>query len=349
MVNPYLRSKKIFTFYAAIWGLIAVIHFFITVFLLHVNYKFAAVETAVFNLLYLAIGLSLWYTANYNSIENYTPVKIVINHLTAAVITSGLWIGVSFFILTSILIDNKSYKDVLFNSLIWRFLTGIFYYSALTAINYVIIYYNSFQTKLLREAELNSFVKEAELKSLKYQINPHFIFNSLNSISSLTITNPDKAREMTIKLSQFLRSTLSKNEKQMNKLSEEISNTKLYLEIEKVRFEDRLEFAEEIDKYCSDIEVPSMVLQPLFENAIKHGVYESIEKVIIKLTARIEKEYLKITVINNFDPESVSSKGEGIGLRNIKSRLKLLYNQENLLSFSKGIDIFSVDIFIPLK
>lgn len=347
MINPYLRNKRIFAFYSIIWGVIAAAHFTIVLFLLNLNWKYAAVEGAVFNGIYLFIGVSLWFTANYNTLENYSPLKIVSNHLSAAVITSGIWVGTSYFLLTYLLINDQKYELLLKHSLIWRFLIGILYYSILTAVNYVIIYYNSFQTKLLREAELNTFVKEAELKSLKYQINPHFIFNSLNSISSLTITNPEKAREMTIKLSQFLRSTLSKNERQKNKLNEEISNAKLYLDIEKVRFEDRLEFIEEVDKYISDTEVPSMILQPLLENAVKHGVYESIEKVTIKLVCRREKEYIKITVNNNFDPESVSTKGEGIGLRNIKSRLKLIYNQENLLISRKEGNIFTVDIFIP--
>lgn len=347
MINPYIRNRKIFSLYSTIWCIIAAAHFLIVVLMLKVEWKYAAVEAVLFNSIYMAIGVSLWFTANFNSIENYTPFKIVINHLSAAVITSALWVGASFFILTNALIDSPIYKDILWKTLIWRFLTGILYYSVITAINYVIIYYNSFQTKLLREAELNTFVKEAELKSLKYQINPHFIFNSLNSISSLTITNPEKAREMTIKLSQFLRSTLSKNERQKNKLNEEIANAKLYLDIEKVRFEERLEFIEDIDKYCSETEVPSMILQPLFENAVKHGVYESIDKVVIKLTCRQEKDYLKISVTNNFDPESVSSKGEGIGLKNIRSRLKLIYNQENLLTSKKENNFFMVDIFIP--
>ena len=162
------------------------------------------------------------------------------------------------------------------------------------------------------------------------------------------MTDPAKAREMTIKLSQFLRSTLSKNERQKSKLSEEIANAKLYLEIEKVRFGERLDFVEDMQKYCADIEVPSMILQPLFENSIKHGVYESIDTVVIKLLCRIEKDYLIITVSNNFDPEAVSSKGEGIGLRNIRSRLKLIYNQENLLVSKKEKSQFTVNIYIPL-
>jgi LytS/YehU family sensor histidine kinase len=191
-------------------------------------------------------------------------------------------------------------------------------------------------------------VKEAELKSLKYQINPHFIFNSLNSISSLTLSNPQKAQEMTIKLSSFLRSTLSKNERQKSKLSEEINNAKLYLDIEKVRFDDKFNFIEELEPKCMELEVPSMILQPLFENAIKHGVYESLDKVTIKLKCGHEKDYFKIIVENTFDPESVPRKGEGIGIKNIQNRLKLIYNQDNLVTTEKINNLFRVNIFIPV-
>ena len=97
------------------------------------------------------------------------------------------------------------------------------------------------------------------------------------------------------------------------------------------------------------LKLPSMILQPLFENAVKHGVYESIDKVVITLKCKPEKEYLAITVVNNFDPESVSAKGEGIGLRNIRSRLKLIYNQDNLLTVKKEKDTFTANIFIPFE
>jgi LytS/YehU family sensor histidine kinase len=233
--------------------------------------------------------------------------------------------------------------------LIWRFLIGILFYAVFTAIYYVIIYYNNFQEKLLRESELNALVKEAELSALKYQINPHFIFNSLNSISSLTLSNPKLAQEMTIKLSAFMRNTISKNEKQKKPLKEEINNAKLYLEIEKIRFADKFEFYDEISEECSTIEVPGMILQPLMENAIKHGVYESLGKVMIKLYCRDENDYFIIVVENNFDPESVPRKGEGIGLKNIRSRLKLIYNYDNLLRTEQDKNTFRASIFIPKK
>ncbi|MEW6508530.1 MAG: histidine kinase [Bacteroidota bacterium] len=347
MGNPFIKNIKIFAVYLLIWVFITIIHNVVIVFLLDVKIEQAFTESIVYNTLYFLLGISLWYTVSYNTLENYTAVKIFMNHSAAAVITSAVWVLAGYYILISIYDEDAYYKTYLFNSGIWRFMIGILFYSITVAVDYVIIYYHNFQQKLFRESELNALVKEAELKSLKYQINPHFIFNSLNSISSLTLSNPEKAREMTIKLSAFLRSTLSKNEKQKSKLTDEISNASLYLDIEKVRFSDKIEFVQELKSDCMDLEIPSMILQPLFENAVKHGVYESLDKVVIKLKCSPDKEYLKIIVENNYDPESVPRKGEGIGIKNIQQRMKLIYNQDNLLTVEKLNGLFRVIIYVP--
>ncbi len=349
MTNPFINSKKVLAAYCIAWFFIFLVHVTVLALFLNIPLFISLLDSAFFNGLYLLLGISLWYTVNFNSLENYNVIKIFLNHIAAATITSGLWILVGYYIMTNVVTGNNLYSNFLLkSSLVWRFLIGILYYTVIVAVDYVFIYYNNFQQKVLAEVELNALVKEAELKSLKYQINPHFIFNSLNSISSLTITNPQKAQDMTIKLSSFLRNTLSKNERQKNKLKEEISNAKLYLDIEKVRFAEKFEFVEIIKEECKDVEVPSMILQPLLENAIKHGVYESLDKVTIKLSCGMEKEYFKITVENNFDPEAVPRKGEGIGIKNIKNRLKLIYNQDNLLTVEKANNIFKVNIFIPV-
>jgi LytS/YehU family sensor histidine kinase len=225
---------------------------------------------------------------------------------------------------------------------------GVFFYGIIVTVYYLYMYYNNFHEKLIKEAEFKTLLKEAELKSLKYQINPHFIFNSLNSISSLTMINPDKAREMTIKLSEYLRSTLANNENQKSLLKEEIKNSRLYLDIEKVRFGDRFEYFEDLQSNCSNILVPSMVIQPLLENAIKYGVYESLEKVTIKLHCLIDNNYLKISLENEYDGSAPQGKGEKIGLKNIKEQLRLMYNQDNLLTVEKNNNIFKVNLFIPL-
>jgi LytS/YehU family sensor histidine kinase len=180
-------------------------------------------------------------------------------------------------------------------------------------------------------------------------MNPHFIFNALNSISSLTMSDPEKAQEMSINLSDFFRRTLAVKDINSIPLLEEIENINLYLKIEKVRFAERLKFNLELSEECNEILIPNMILQPLVENAIKHGVYESTETVSINLRCKIVDRNLEITITNNYDSTTTSNIGEGIGLSNINSRLKLIYNQSNLISISKSNNLFKVILLIPIK
>ena len=149
-------------------------------------------------------------------------------------------------------------------------------------------------------------------------------------------------------IKQSINQNQSDNENQKIKLKEEIDNIKLYLEIEKVRFGERLDFIMDISDRCEALEIPNMILQPIFENAIKHGVYESIKKVTINFICKLKGESISITVSNNFDPKAVSDIGEGIGLKNIRDRLKLIYNRTDLISISEESDLFQVSLLIPV-
>jgi LytS/YehU family sensor histidine kinase len=166
-------------------------------------------------------------------------------------------------------------------------------------------------------------------------------------MSALTTIDPDRARSMILKLADFLRYTLANNGKDKNRLEEELKNIKLYLDIEKIRFEDKFDYIEEIDEGILDLKVPNMILQPLFENAIKHAVYDSLDKILIKLKCKVENNFLKISLENNFENTS-PKKGAGIGLQNIKSRLELYYGEKNLMDIKKEGDIFSVILYIPV-
>jgi sensor histidine kinase YesM len=348
-MNPIIKNRKALAVYIFAWLFVAFLHTTILYNILNFELKFAIVDSLIFNLIYSTLALSYWYSIKYISLENFTVIKILTNHITAAVISSIVWIIAASWILSKIFDYNDNYTNFLFDSLIWRFFLGILFYTIIISIFYGMLYYSNFHNKILKEAELKGLVKEAELKSLKYQINPHFIFNSLNSISALTVVKPELAQEMTIKLSNFLRKTLKKNDNQFQALKEELDNAKLYLDIEKIRFEDKLVYSENFDEKCINIKVPSMILQPLFENAIKHGLHESINAVNIIFTCKKENDYVKITLENNFDADAVTKKGEGIGLTNIKSRLQKIYKQTNLLKIEKRNDNFKVTIYIPLQ
>src|SRR3989339_1995899 len=139
------------------------------------------------------------------------------------------------------------------------------------------------------------------------------------------------AQEMVINLSTFMRYSLMHNEKEMVPFSRELENIKLYLSIEKVRFGKKLNAEFEIDSHCFEAEIPNMILQPLFENAIKYGVYETTEQVTINTSCVCEGNLLKITIVNDYDADTIKRKGEGIGLRNIRQRMQILYNQPDLI------------------
>ncbi|NOX66477.1 MAG: hypothetical protein GXO85_12010 [Chlorobi bacterium] len=346
MKNPFVNNRKILASFASVLIILALVNYLVLHFFSGIEFKYALTDSLVSAFLIFVFATSLWYPANYMSIENHSITNLIVNHLIASAIASLLWIYSVYFIITSIFIDYQTFIE---STLIFRFVIGLLLFIMIIILDYVIIYYDNFKTNLTKEAELSALVKEAELKSLKYQINPHFIFNSLNSISSLTTSNPEKAREMSINLSNFLRKTLADNENHKIKLKEEIDNIKLYLEIEKVRFGERLEFIINVDDNCKNYEIPNMILQPIVENAIKHGVYESIEKVTINFNCKLEAEFISMTITNNFDPTAVSEIGEGIGLQNIRDRLKLIYGRMDLISISKDADIFKVALKIPVN
>lgn len=199
-----------------------------------------------------------------------------------------------------------------------------------------------------RKADAERLTREAELFKLRQQLQPHFLFNSLNSISALTGSQPEKARHMIQQLSDFLRGTLKKDDQQWSTLDEEIQYLELYLEIEKVRFGHRLQTNIVFNEEVKRLKLPSLLLQPVVENAIKFGLYDTTGDVLITLKASKENNYLKIAVQNPFDPEtSQPLKGTGFGLSSIQRRLFLLFARNDLLITKKDDTNFITTILIP--
>lgn len=347
-LNPILKSPKSILLYLLFVVVIAILYINLISLEGKASFTILLVDAIAFNLLIAALGLSFWYSSVYLSIENNRITKIILTHFGGGLLISVVWLVLGYFIVISIINDTELFGDFFVKTIKSRFIIGILYYFLLTAFYYVVIYYSDFQERALRETELKNLVTEAELRSLKFQINPHFIFNSLNSMSALTEIDPKKAKQMIIKLADFLRYTLANNDRQKNTLNEGLKNIKLYLDIEKIRFDDKFIYVEELHEECGKTEIPSMILQPLFENAIKHAVYETLDSVTIKLTCTKQDDFLKITLCNNFEGES-HKKGAGVGLKNIKDRLSLIYQQDNLMEVKKESGKFIVNIFIPLK
>jgi len=347
--HPVLQNIRTSLIYFGIWILLAGIHFFLLSFYYHIPVQISIADALVFNIIYSILGLILWYAIRFAQPKNPSFSTLVIYQVTFLVVLLIVWAGSSYSLLKVIFPTNYKYQDFLDNSIPWRLISGTFFYLLLVLVYYLVIYYLNLQEKTKAEGRLNEIVRESELNLLKSQINPHFLFNSLNSISALTITNPEQAREMTIKLSDFLRYSVSMGNSRFSTLGKEMEHIRKYLDIEKVRFGTKLQYTFTIDEACLNCEIPVMILQPLYENAIKHGVYESTGEVMVQTTTRTVDGYLEIIIINDFEPGAPSRKGTGIGLANIRERMKLIYKDEQLLTTQVKGNKFEVHLILPQK
>jgi sensor histidine kinase YesM len=347
MQNPILSSSKTFYYYAGIWIIIMFLHTFLLLFSGRVEVVTALTDSVLANLLFAAIGLGLWFPIFFSRSEDEQLLSTLINNIVGGIVAISFWLGISYFILVSLFHNNIPYIEFLRNSVPWRAGIGLLYYEVMILVYFLMIYYRNNKENQLKEAELKALVKESELKSLKSQINPHFLFNSLNSISSLTMIEPAKAQEMIIKLSEFLRYTTSHKEEKLTTLDEEIGNINRYLDIEKIRFGKRLSVKQHIESACRNMKLPGLILQPLLENAVKYGVHESTDESVIEMNCSCNSSALSVIIRNQWDPDFMSNRGEGIGLKNIRSRLRLLYNRDDLFVVRKDNNSFEVSIVFP--
>ena len=346
MKHPLTNNYRLLLYYSLFWGIIAIINILLQVLWYNVPITYSLLDSGSNYILYPLLGSSIWYSIRYNSLEEVSVGRLILFHFIAASILCGIWVYLSYAIYQPFIYDNNNFLN---DGLPSKIFVGYVMYIIYLVFFYAVNYYQSLKEKIKKESEYKALIREAELQALKSQINPHFLFNSLNSISSLTVSDPEKAQEMVINLSTFMRYSLMHNEKEMVSFSRELENIKLYLSIEKIRFGKKLNAEFEIDAHCLEAEIPNMILQPLFENAIKYGVYETTEQVTIKTICECDGNLLKITIINQYDASTIKRRGEGIGLRNIRKRMEIIYHQPDLIKITDHKTSFEVQLIIPQK
>jgi hypothetical protein len=199
----------------------------------------------------------------------------------------------------------------------------------------------------LERLELNTSLKEAQLNTLKGQINPHFMFNSLNNIRGLMLEDVERSREMLTKLSEMLRYSLTENDINATSLESELEMVNHYVDLSKIQFEDRLKFHSEIDPESLNVEIPPMVVQLLVENAIKHGISDRKEGGEVRLSTRVYQGFLEIEVAND-GILKLRGNTTQLGLKNIRQRLKLLYGTRGEFQLSQREDRVIATVKIPI-
>jgi len=247
-------------------------------------------------------------------------------------------VAISYFISLLLGIADESFTDIMFGRkfiIISGWFDSFFTYWFLLAVIYSFDYYKSFNEKRIKATELEAKLAQAELNALKMQLQPHFLFNTLNAISVLVHKDPESADEMITRLSDLLRLTIDKLGQKKVTLKEEIDFINSYLDIQKIRYKERLNVEINIDSSSMDIEVPALILQPVVENSIKYAVEPSSDKTNILISAATNDNYLTIEISDN-GPGMNGSLREGVGIKNIKARLEQMYGDSKLFSMSRS-------------
>jgi LytS/YehU family sensor histidine kinase len=262
--------------------------------------------------------------------------RLAAYHAGAAVLATALWIALARVIGYALNLGNR--LDPVISPLI---AIGFLMYLLSVALHYVAL-----AMEESRRAALEA--RDAELRALKAQINPHFLFNSLNSIIALTASDPDGAREMCIRLADFLRSTLGLGERENVAWGEELNLTQAYLDVEQIRFGSRLQVEMHVDEDSRNCLVPPLILQPLIENAIRHGIATLIEGGTIRVESLVRDGQLRVTVENCFDPQS-SVQRHGLGLRNLRMRLESRFGPVAHVAARVEGNRFLVNMAVPCQ
>jgi len=301
-------------------------------------------------LFYAFFCLSAWYPCRTTPIDGVSLEKLLMTHVGGALVAAGTWTFAAWvlaWILSSSVNAFRGLNERLFPSLPVILVTGILLYLLSVFFYYVLIALEASRAAEARVMHMSILAREAELKALKAQVNPHFLFNSLNSISALTSSDPAKAREMCVLLGDFLRRTLGLGEKSAIPLEEEMSLIHAFLAVEKTRFGARLHMEEAIAKDALAVDVPPLLLQPLVENAISHGIANLVDGGWIHLDVGCENGSVSIVVENLFDPEAPARRRGGVGLANVRQRLQARYGNRATFEAKGEGDRFRVAITLP--
>lgn len=318
---------------------------------LGVKLAYGAMATAT------GVLLSMGMRACYHRFWDFPPIQRGLYSLLVVMVATGLWSYLKMETLFELLdlINPENKKETSLSEYLSWYTYSFFILLSWAALYFGIKYYKMLQQEKQRTLKATSMAHEAQLKMLRYQLNPHFLFNTLNAISTLILESETKtANMMVVELSKFLRYSLENDPMQRIDLSQEIAALELYLNIEKVRFEERLKLDIIIDEEAKEALVPSLLLQPLVENSIKYAVSKNENGGAIKIEAKVFAGQLLIelcddgpgiTLVNGKLPDF-----SGVGLRNFRERLKEIYGINHNCTFGHCEPHgFKVNIRIPYE
>ncbi|HTO90875.1 MAG TPA: histidine kinase [Candidatus Sulfotelmatobacter sp.] len=365
-MHPILRSRVRLRLYLSGWILVGIIIALLLV-VLNGRAPMPAVWFALpLTVVYGFACLSAWWVCNANPLRTTSATRLLGVLLGTALLDSLLWalLGGAWSVAVVRLMpafgslatatfwhssmqtgsgpDYESHR--LARDLAMLITLGVPLFLLSAMLHYLLIAFEDSRQAERRALEAQVTAREAELRALRAQLNPHFLFNSLNSINALVGNDPEGARRMCEGLGDFLRRTLNLGAREAVTLSEELALVDRYLAIEQVRFGDRLAIERVIEPGAAECRVPPLLLQPLVENAVKHGVSARVEGGTVRIEARVRGEWLMLAIENPIDEQGPARVGEGVGLENVRRRLTVLGGRDARLEVLRASGRYRVEL-----
>jgi hypothetical protein len=299
--------------------------------------------------LYSAVCLSAWYVCRAVPLTASGIPRALVASGISALLAASLLIGAAR-VWIAVLGQTPGFAQAGFrfrNLMPLLFAAGGLLFLLSLAVHHTFLAFETAREAEHRRLQLEVLAREAELRALRAQIDPHFLYNSLNSISALTGRDPAGARRMCLLLAEFLRNTLNLSALQRIPLADELALVDRFLDIEQVRFGSRLQVTRAIDAAAQSCQVPPLILQPLIENAVGHGIAALLEGGTITLSVELRGERLSIVIENPRDPDPPDHPTRGVGLENVRRRLEATFGRAARLETRNEPTRFRVDIDLP--
>jgi len=346
-MHPIFVHRSRLALYLAVWVVFGL--------LLAVVFVFGAKAPVAWSLEFavpiaVALGLqslSFWYVVQAMPPGDTPVARMAITWAIAGLVSLVVWMALAYGWAIWLLPEEQQYSDAAIGMLPLLIFAGAIGISLAVLGHYLVGAFQRSRNAERRALELQVLAREAELKSLRAQLDPHFLFNSLNSVAALIGNDTAAARQMCFLMANFFRKSLTLARQQAIPLAEEVSLAQTFLAIEKVRFGDRLRTSFDIAEDVQDVAVPPLMLQPLVENAVHHGVAHMLEGGEVCVQARRRESFLELVVANPCDPDRPPSRSTGVGLVNVRSRVETLCGHRASVDVDASETAFRVSILLP--
>ena len=346
-MHPVLTRRSFTLGYAALWIGVG----FSLSLVERLSWLVATLLTVPLMLVFGFICLTPWYLCRLMPIRPDTALRVMPMQALAALVSASLWIvlGYAWTGLLSPTTVGPALRSEFGRIQPVLFVLAVALFLLSSAVHYLFVAVDQSRAAETRALRLQMLAAHAELRALHAQITPHFLFNSLNSISALTSTDPAGARHMCVLLGDFLRGTLQIASLDSIPLRQELALVDQFLAIEQVRFGDRLCIEREIEHDTLDCRVPPLIVQPLAENALRHGVSQMLDGGTVRMAAWRHGDVLVLTIDNPIEPAARPRRGSGLGLENVRRRIEAVYGTRASITAGPREDRYSVEITLPLR